>query len=406
MEPTQANSVAVFGIGADGWESLDPASQQAILAAEVVLGGTRQLELLPSADPASGQERIAWPSPLRDHLAALIDDHSGRSVVALASGDPLVSGIAGTLIDVLGSDRVQVVPGVSSIALARARLGWPADAVEVVTLVGRDPQRILAAVAPGHRLIVLSSDATTPAVVAEVLTGDGYGASTMTVLGDLGTSYETRRSARADAWSGPSAALNLIAIACVGRGNSRTPGLADDAFEHDGQLTRRDARASALARLAPSPGQVLWDVGAGAGSIGIEWMRSHPSTRAIAIEVDAERGMRIRRNARRLGVPGLEVVVGRAPGALAGLAAPDAVFVGGGASRPGVLDAVLAVLRPGGRLVVHAVTHQTESLLVERYTNLGGELIRLQVETVAPIGTFTGWSPGRAIVQWSWQVPQ
>ncbi len=402
MDLPSTDVLAVFGIGAEGWASLGSPAQQEILAADVVLGGARQLDLIPDR---AGQQRITWPVPLRDHLAALVAAHAGRRVVALASGDPLLSGIATTLIDVLGSDRVRVVPGVSSVALARARLGWPAETVEVVTLVGRDPDALRAALASGHRLIVLSSDAATPAVVAGLLVEEGYGASEMTVLGDLGAASESRRSARADSWNGESPQLNLIAISCVGRGNARTPGLADDAFEHDGQLTRRDARASALARLAPTPGQLLWDVGAGAGSIGIEWMRTHPSTRAVAIESDAERAMRIERNAARLGVPGLRVVRGTAPEAVADLPAPDAVFVGGGASRAGVLDAVLDAVKPGGRVVVHGVTHQTEALLVARYADLGGELIRLQVETAAPIGTFTGWTPGRAITQWSWESP-
>lgn len=405
MDLPSTDVLAVFGIGADGWTSLGSPAQQGILAADVVLGGARQLDLLPPADLGREQQRIAWPVPLRENLATLVAQHAGRRVVALASGDPLLSGIATTLIDVLGADRVRVVPGVSSVAIARARLGWPAETVEVVTLVGRDPDAVRAALAPGHRLIVLSSDATTPTTVAAVLVEEGYGASDMTVLGDLGAPTESCRSARADAWSGDAPQLNVIAIACVGRGNSRTPGLADDAFEHDGQLTRRDARASALARLAPAPGQLLWDVGAGAGSVGIEWMRTHPSTRAIAIEADPERAARIERNAARLGVPGLRVVRGTAPEALADLPVPDAVFVGGGASRPGVLDAVLAAVKPGGRVVVHAVTHQTEALLVPRYADLGGELIRIQVETAAPIGTFTGWTPGRAITQWSWESP-
>lgn len=399
MDSSQAGPLAVFGIGAEGWASLNSHAQQEILAADVVLGGSRHLDLVPDVP---GQERAAWPSPLRENLPAFLEKYAGSSIVVLASGDPLVSGIGSTLIELLGPDRVRVEPAVSSVALARARLGWPAETTEVVTLVGRDPAAVLRSCAPGHRLLVLSSDAATPGIVAALLTDSGYGDSTLTVLGDLGAANESRHESAAKDWSGEAPALNLIAIACVGPGLGWTPGLPDDAFESDGQLTRRDVRASALARLAPTPGQLLWDVGAGAGSIGIEWLRVHPSLQAVAVEADAERAARITRNARALGVPRLQVVTGTAPDAFAGLPAPDAVFIGGGATAPGVLDQAIDALRPGGRLVVHGVTHQTEALLLEQYADRGGELTRLQVETAAPIGTFSGWTPSRAITQWAW----
>ncbi|MFL6156711.1 MAG: precorrin-6y C5,15-methyltransferase (decarboxylating) subunit CbiE [Marmoricola sp.] len=397
MEP----SLTVYGIGADGWGSVDPRSRAEILAADVVLGGERHLDLLPEAP---GQQRAPWPRPLRENLPAFVDGFRGRAVAVLASGDPLLSGIGSTLIDLLGAEQVRVVPAVSSVSLATARMGWPAESVEVVTLVGRDPSAVLRALAPGHRLLVLSSDADTPSAVCALLTEHGFGASAVTVLGDLGASDESRSDATAATWSGPAPQLNVIAVVGDGVGHGWTPGLPDDAFENDGQLTRRDARASALARLAPRPGQLLWDVGAGAGSVGIEWLRAHPTTRAVAVETDPARAARITRNARALGVPRLAVVTGAAPAALADLPAPDAVFIGGGASRDGVLDAALAALAPGGRLVVHGVTHQTESLLIARYADLGGELTRLQVESAAPIGTFTGWTPARAITSWALEI--
>lgn len=398
-----ASSLTVYGIGAEGWTSLNPHAQQAILDAEVVLGGSRHLDLLP---PAAGQERVAWPVPLRANLPGFLAGFDDRRVAVLASGDPLLSGIGSTLIELLGTEQVRIEPGVSSPTLARARMGWPAETVEVITLVGRDPAAVLASLATGHRLLVLSSDARTPEAVCALLSEHGFGASTVTVLGDLGAPTESRIEATAATWTGPAPDLNVIAIVGAGStacgGYGWTAGLPDEAFENDGQLTRRDARASALARLAPRPGDLLWDIGAGAGSIGIEWLRTHPSLGAVAIEGDPGRAARIARNAHSLGVPRLQVLNATAPDVLAGLPAPDAIFIGGGASRAGVLDAALAALKPGGRLVVHGVTHQTETLLIGQYAERGGELTRLQVETAAPIGTFTGWTPARAITQWAY----
>ncbi|MBB6120958.1 precorrin-6y C5,15-methyltransferase (decarboxylating) subunit CbiE [Nocardiopsis algeriensis] len=400
--PPPESGITVVGIGADGWSGMPERLRRLVLDAGAVLGGRRHLAMLPDVP---GQRREAWPSPLREGLPALLASLDGVPAVALASGDPLVSGVGTTLIELLGADAVRVEPAVSSVALARARMGWPAERCAVVGLVGRDPRLLLRQLAPGHRVLVLSSDGGTPEAVAALLVGAGYGASRMTVLGDLGADSESRLETTADDWPAtpPEAvpALHVLALELVGPpGYGLAPGLPDDAFEHDGQLTKRDLRASALARLAPSPGEHLWDVGAGAGSVGIEWMRAHPTCTATAVEANAERAERISRNAGALGVPGLHVVTGRAPDALAGLHAPDAVFVGGGASRPGVLDTCLRALRWGGRLVVHGVTLETEQLLADAYRRHGGELTRIAVETTAPIGTFTGWTPARTVTQW------
>ncbi|GAB2517534.1 precorrin-6y C5,15-methyltransferase (decarboxylating) subunit CbiE [Nocardiopsis aegyptia] len=418
--------ITVVGVGADGWPGVPERLRRIVLDADVVLGGHRHLAMLPERP---GQRRAAWPSPLREGLPALLDSLApdGATTVALASGDPFVSGIGTTLVDLLGAGAVRVEPAVSSVALARARMGWPAERCAVVSLVGRDPRLVLRQLAPGHRVLVLSSDGGTPAAVAALLADAGYGASRMTVLGDLGAGSssdagsdpdaapgsdpdpqarsESRLTATADDWlsapPGPVPALHVLALELVGPpGYGLTAGLPDEAFEHDGQLTKRDLRASALARMAPSPGEHLWDVGAGAGSVGIEWMRAHPTCTATAVESHPERAARIGRNAGRLGVPGLAVVTGRAPDALAGLPSPDAVFVGGGATRPGVLDTCLWALRPGGRLVVHGVTLETEQLLADAYRRHGGELTRVAVESTAPIGTFTGWAPARTVTQW------
>lgn len=392
------SEVVVVGIGADGFSGLSASARSLVLEAGVLWGGSRHLSLVPSVD---GQVRVPWPSPLSAGLPSLLAEYAGRPVVALASGDPLVSGIASTLLD-LGAP-VRVVPAVSSVALARARMGWSAESCAVVTVVGRSVARVLRECSPGRRVLVLSSDAATPAALAELLTSSGWGASSMMVLGDLGSESESSVAGVAATWAESSPALNVIAVEVAGSGlASWAAGLPDDAFENDGQLTKRDLRASALARLMPAPGQLLWDVGAGAGSVGIEWMRAHPTCRTIAIESDPERAARIARNASALGVPDLRGVEGHAPSALTGLEAPDAIFIGGGATREGVLDTCLAALKPGGRLVVHGVTLETETLLAKAYADHGGELARIGVEMAAPVGTFTGWTPARAVTQWAW----
>ncbi|GAA1435524.1 bifunctional cobalt-precorrin-7 (C(5))-methyltransferase/cobalt-precorrin-6B (C(15))-methyltransferase [Microlunatus lacustris] len=393
--------IEVVGIGAAGWEALGGSERALVLAADRVLGGARHLDLLPDVP---GQERRPWPSDLRSALPGLVAGHEDRSVVVLASGDPLLAGVGSTLVDLLGADVVRVHPAVSSVALAAARLGWAGETYAVVRLRGDDVDLVRRELYPGGRVLVLSRDAGTPAEVAALLVADGYADSTLTVLGDLGAADESRVDVVASAWSGPGSDLNVVAVQCVAGPEmgpaSWAPGLPDSAYDSDGQLTKRDVRASALAHLQPRPGELLWDVGAGAGSVAVEWMRSHPTCRAVAVEQHEARVERIRSNASRLGVPGLATVLGVAPDALAGLPAPDAAFVGGGASEA-VLDAVWAALPLGGRLVVHAVTQETEMLVATRSREHGGTLTRIAVEHLEAIGSYHGWKPARAVVQWS-----
>ena len=395
--------VVVIGLGADGWTGLPVPVQRRLTGASVVLGSERQLALLP---PVEGQRREAWGRPFVESLQGLLATHAASAPVVLASGDPLVSGVAGTLVRLLGPESVEVVPAVSSVALARARMGWPEETCAVVTVVGRRVERVLRELAPGRRVVVLSSDASTPAAVAGLLVGSGHGATRMTALSDLGAPEEDRLVGTATTWDHDVAALHVLCLEVEGdtRSASWAAGLPDEVFDHDGQLTKRDLRASALSRLAPRPGELLWDVGAGAGSVGIEWMRAHTTCRTVAVERDPVRAARVRTNAARLGVPDLEVVEGGAPDALAGLPAPDAVFVGGGATAPGLIDVCLRALRPGGRLVVHGVTLETEVLLADARARHGGELTRIAVEHAAPLASFTGWDPARTVTQWSLQV--
>ncbi|WP_406207271.1 precorrin-6y C5,15-methyltransferase (decarboxylating) subunit CbiE [Kitasatospora sp. NBC_01560] len=392
--------ITVVGIGADGWPGLAPTSRAALHTAEVVIGGPRQLALLPDDVAAT---RIPWPSPLRPAVPGLLAEHAARRVAVLASGDPMFYGIGRTLAETVGAERLRVLPHPSSVSHACARLGWPVESTEVVSLVGRPLDGLALALHPGRRLLVLSADAATPAAVATLLTARGFGSARLRVLEQLGGPGERVLDGPADGWPHPAGdPLNVIAVE-LGDGprSSLVPGLRDDAYESDGQLTKRHVRAATLATLAPAPGELLWDVGGGSGSIAIEWLRAHRDNRAVSVERDPVRAERIARNAASLGVPRLRVATGAAPAALAGLPTPDAVFVGGGLTAPGLLDACWAALPPGGRLVANTVTLESEALLTEWYRRHGGELLRLAVAHAVPVGGFTGWRQAMPVTQWS-----
>ncbi|MFD0379475.1 precorrin-6y C5,15-methyltransferase (decarboxylating) subunit CbiE [Streptomyces sp. NPDC127112] len=403
-------AVAVVGLGADGWAGLTAAARGALTGAEVLIGGPRQLDLLPAGECAG--LRVAWPSPLRPAVPKLMAEHAGRRIAVLASGDPMFYGIGRALSEELGPGALHVHPHPSSVSYACARLGWPVEDTEVVTVVGRPVARVAAALHEGRRLLVLSAGAATPDEIAALLRERGFGPSRMRVLEQLGSEREDAYEGTADGWNRePGDPLNVVAVECrrdpgapVPRLGA-TPGLPDAAYEHDGQLTKRHVRAATLCALAPAPGELLWDIGGGSGSIGIEWMRTHPSCRAVAVERVPERAGRITRNAAALGVPGLRVVVGAAPAALEGLPTPDAVFIGGGLTAPGLLDAAWAALAPGGRLVVNTVTLESEAVLAGQHRRLGGELVKLAVSHAVPVGGFTGWRQAMPVTQWSVTKP-
>ena len=382
--------LTLVGIGEDGYAGLGKAARRALLGASCIVGAPRQLELLPHCLKAA---RETWPSPfsLEPVLA-----RRGTPVCVLASGDPMFYGVGASLARQLPAEELRVFSAPSSVSLAAARMGWPLQEVTVLSLVARPLAALQVQIFPGARLLLLSNDGDSPAAVAELLRARGFGPSRLTVLEHLGGDQERRIDGLASDWVLPRAAdLNLLAVECVAGADARllplTPGLPDDAYQHDGQLTKRDVRAITLARLAPQPGELLWDVGAGCGSIGIEWMRAHSSCRALAIEADAGRQAHIQHNRDALGVPGLQLVAGRAPEALAGLAAPDAIFIGGGVTIPGVLEQCWASLKPGGRLVANAVTLQSEAALVAWREQVGGELTRISVAQAQPLGGFDTW---------------
>ncbi|MFD9128184.1 precorrin-6y C5,15-methyltransferase (decarboxylating) subunit CbiE [Kitasatospora sp. NPDC059571] len=394
------SEIAVVGLGADGWAGLAPVARTALAAAEVVVGGPRQLDLLPAEVTA---ERVPWPSPLRPAVPGLLAAHAGRRVAVLASGDPMFHGIGRTLAETVGAERLRVLPHPSSVSYACARLGWPVEDTEVVSLVGRPLAQLTAALSDGRRLLVLSADAHGPAQVAALLAERGYGASRLRVLEQLGGDRERiTGERRADGPPHPAGdPLNIVAVECAGPRAQLVPGLPDDAYESDGQLTKRHVRAATLAALAPAPGELLWDVGGGSGSIAIEWLRAHRSCRAVSVERDPVRAARIERNAAALGVPRLRTVQGPAPAALAELPTPDAVFIGGGLTAPGLLEACWQALRPGGRLVANTVTLESEALLAAWYGRYGGELVKLSVAHAVPVGGFTGWRQAMPVTQWS-----
>ncbi len=382
--------LTVVGIGEDGFKGLGRNARHALLRATRIIGAQRQLDLLPQC---IGGERQLWPSPFS--LEPMLS-RRGEPVCVLASGDPMFYGVGASLARHVAAEELTILPAPSSVSLAAARVGWPLQEVVTLSVVARPLAAINAHLASGVRLLVLSNDGSSPALIAALLTERGFGPSRIRVFEHLGSPAERRIDGHAQTWEQAAVAdLNLVAIDCLADSHaprlSRLAGLPDSAFQHDGQLTKRDVRAMTLARLAPMPGELLWDVGAGSGSIGIEWMRTHPSCRALAIEADTGRQGLIEHNRDALGVPGLQLVRGKAPEALTGLETPDAIFIGGGVTRDGVLDTCWHHLRPGGRLVANAVTLQSEMTLMNWRAQHGGELTRIHVAQAQPLGEFDTW---------------
>ncbi len=398
--------LSIVGIGEDGVDGLTPAARGLISAAEIVFGGQRHLAL---AAPLIRGAARPWPSPF-DRAAEEVVAQRGRQVCVLASGDPYLYGVGSVLARHVAPAETVVVPAPSAFSLAAARLGWPLPETAQVSLHGREIDRIRPHLQPGAKVLALTSDGDGPAALARLLAETGFGASRLTVLEALGGPRERVRTESAAAFDLDGVdPLNVVAIEVAAapgaRVLARTAGLADALYEHDGQLTKREVRAVTLSSLAPRRGELLWDIGAGAGSVAIEWMLADPSLTAIAIEARPDRAARIRRNAAAFGVPRLEVVKGAAPAALKDLPQPHAIFVGGGASDAGVLDQTITALRAGGRLVVNAVTLETEARLIARHANLGGELIRLAIARAEALGGTTGWRPALPVTQWTWVKP-
>ncbi|MEI9418870.1 precorrin-6y C5,15-methyltransferase (decarboxylating) subunit CbiE [Mesorhizobium sp. Cs1321R2N1] len=398
--------LTIVGIGEDGLAGLGDEAKRRIAEAEFIFGGKRHLALVASF--ARGKQR-PWPVPFDAGMAEVLA-LAGGNVCVLASGDPFFHGVGATLARKVNPREMYVIPAPSAISLAAARLGWALQDIEIISLHGRPIDLIRPLLQPNARILALTSDGDAPAAIGRLLTELDFGASRVTVLEALGGPKETLRSVRADAFDLENInPLNVLAIEIDSAPQARvlplTSGLADHLFEHDGQITKREIRAVTLSALAPRRGELLWDVGAGSGSIGIEWMLAHPSMRAIAIEADPVRAARIGHNAVACGVPGLIIVEGSAPKALARLETPDAVFIGGGGSDAGVLTAATKALRAGGRLVANAVTLEMEALLLAQHTKRGGDLTRIGISRASPVGSMQAWRPAMPVTQWSWVKP-
>jgi precorrin-6Y C5,15-methyltransferase (decarboxylating) len=397
--------ITVVGIGADGWASLTESAREAVRTADLLVGGDRQLGLVPDEVAA---ERRPWPERLQTLVDELPSIAAGRAVVVLASGDPLLHGVGVTILRRLGDEAVTIIPNVSSFSLACARLRWPQAEVELVSATGRIAEVIVPALQPRRRIVVLGSGPATAAEIARVLRERGFGASRLIVLEELGGAGERTEESTAAEWGDrTAAALHLVAIEVRGKGRAlaRAPGLPDDVYEHDGTITDRHLRAVALAVLAPVPGQLLWDVGAGCGAVAIEWLRAAAGTRAIAIDSDERCALLAARNALKLGVPWLQTVVGSSPDVLDGLGErPDAIYVGGGLTSYGVLTRCRKALARGGRLVAHATSTEAEGLLVRGYAEQGGRLTRLTIAHAEPRDNVTEWRPVM-VAQWELRLP-
>jgi precorrin-6Y C5,15-methyltransferase (decarboxylating) len=399
--PPSKKWLSLIGIGEDGVNGLSPAARMLLAQAEFVVGGARHLALAGKLDA----ETMTWPSPLADALPKILE-RRGAPVCVLASGDPFFYGVGALIAAHVPAQEIECVPAPSAFSLAAARLCWSLQDCRLISLHGRDFERIIPALQPGAKILCLSWDETTPPRLAKLLCERGLGQSKIIVIEAMGGPRERLRECAAEAFAiAKIDPLNLVALEISADAQSRitpvTNGLADGWFENDGQITKREVRAVALSALAPRRGELLWDVGAGSGSIAIEWLLADPANRAIAIEAQIERAERILRNAKALGAPQIEIVPAAAPAAFAGLPRPDAIFVGGGASDKGLLDAAFAALAPGGRLVVNAVTLETEAELIARFKAQGGDLIRIEIARADPIGGFYGWRPARPITQWS-----
>lgn len=392
--------LTIIGIGEDGLAGLCDAARGALLSADSVFGAPRHLALAEASSTGT-----AWPVPFS--ITPLLE-RRGTRTVALVSGDPFWFGAGSMLAKALDRQEWRVFPGLSTFSLVAAHCGWPLEDTACLGLHAAPLDGVIGHLRDGARLICLLRDGAAPAAIARMLVGAGFGRSVLTTLVALGGPRAESFVHQAEilAETGESLAPEGLPVALAiaaygGPGLPAVPGLDDDVFAHDGQITKAPVRALALAALAPRRGEWLWDIGAGSGSISIEWCRA--GGHALAIEKDGSRAARIRANGARLGVSQrLKVMEGEALAVLAEPSEafdPQAIFIGGGANEA-LLAALLPRLSSGVRIVIHAVTLETERLLLDAHARHGGDLMRFSLETAAPLGRFQGFVPARPITQW------
>ena len=390
----------IIGIGEDGMAGLSPVAQALVKDAQIIIGGDRHHSLAPEFNG----ERIAWPSPF-DAMIDKICSLKGQRLVILVSGDPLWYSVGARIAAAIGASEICYHPQLSAFQFAACRMGWSLADVETLTIHGRPAEQIVPWFSPGARLLILTKDNTSPAIVAQLLNRHGYPNSTMTALAALGGRGEQRFEGLAGDWHAKVPDLHTLAVQCVGSKEARIlpkTGLPDDVFVHDGKMTKQALRALTLAKLAPQRAQLLWDIGSGCGSVAIEWMRAAREARAIGIEPKAERRAFAAQNALNLGTPALKLIDGTAPQALGELATPDAIFIGGGIGED-VIEFGVDALKPNGRLVVNAVTLESEKILLWAFEKFGGDLQRINCQSALPVGGFHGWKSSMPVTQWSYQ---
>jgi precorrin-6Y C5,15-methyltransferase (decarboxylating) len=392
--------LSIIGMGEDGYDGLSARAKLLVQQADVIVGAERLLALTPQTSAT----REEWPQPF-SAVVTQIKRLRGRKTVLLATGDPSNYGVARKVLEFTPADEVEIVPHLSAFSLAAARLGWSLPDCDTLTLHGRPAAQLEAFIHPGVRLIALTENGSTIAEVARRLVARGYGQSRITVLENMGGPHEKQSGFLAGEYRDARYSdFNTIGIECAADPGAallpRVPGLPDDAYIHDGQLTKREVRAATLAALGPTPDALLWDVGAGCGSIAIEWMRAARGARAMAVERDENRLAMLAENADRLGTPRINIVKGVAPAALAGLERPDAVFIGGGMGDPGVFEASWEVLKSGGRMVGNVVTLEGELHVIDLQEKHGGDLVRIDVSILSKVGNLRAMKPRMSVLQW------
>jgi precorrin-6B C5,15-methyltransferase / cobalt-precorrin-6B C5,C15-methyltransferase len=397
--------LTIIGIGEDGWDGLSAVARNAIQSAQHIIGSTRTIAML----QRTSAKLYEWPQPFSAVVEQLKPLH-GQPTVVLASGDPMNYGVARKILTFIPRSEVNIITHLSAFSLAAARMGWSLPDCDCFTIHGRPAANVETFIQPEARLLILTEDETSIAEVCRRLVARGFETSHVTVLENMGGPKERITSFTASTiphmeWS----ALNSLAVHCKTSPNakvwSRVAGLPDDAYMHDGKLTKREVRAATLAALGPAPDQILWDVGAGSGSIGIEWMRSTRGCEAYAIEPLEDRRAMIATNADQLGTPRLHIIPKAAPDAYAALPRPHAVFIGGGISVHGTFEGAWEALRSGGAMVANVVTIEGEMHLYDLQEKHGGELVRMDISTLAKVGPHRALKPRMAVTQWRARKP-